>query len=226
MRWHLTINQMKTKILAILFLYVGLLASAQTSTTAIYKIDLANGVIVTKGGKGEFKEYKVRPTTEIVSGNARLKLSDLAVGNSVAVTTGEPGTANRIVVFAANFGIKPAPGQSKIKVLATNVTDKPVIVGTVVAGQKVSITPIKVWWTGGGSKKGKFTDWRGYDPEKAKRAPWMALVATVNGTEFWAKDNSLEFTVPSDGKLELSCNDGDAGGNDGAAEITVTISPK
>jgi hypothetical protein len=94
-------------------------------------------------------------------------------------------------------------------------------------GDAVTVTPKLVRWSGGGSKKGQFCDWRGHNPDTSMRngIPWMALVAAVSGREFWAREGTLTFTVPTDGDLVLYAND-DVGGNDGEADIVVSVAPK
>ena len=121
--------------------------------------------------------------------------------------------------------VKPAAGQSLIKVPASALKENPVVVGSVTAGQKVTVTPKKVWWSGGGSKKGVFCDWRGYTPNQPNGIPWMALVAAVGTDEHWAKDNTLSFTVPANGMLVLYASDG-KGGIEGGGEVIVKIDPK
>jgi hypothetical protein len=90
----------------------------------------------------------------------------------------------------------------------------------------VTIVPIKVWWSGGGSKTGVFCDWNGYKGSGTKAMPWMALVAAVGKDTFVPTNNTLTFTVPADGTLVLYPNDGKPQDNVGAGEVTVTVANK
>jgi len=196
----------------------------QSVTGDITQIDQPTSSFTIAGAKGAFHQFKVKLTTEITINGERGALKDLALGKKVQVTPGETGFAARIISPPPGTFSKVAPTQSLVKVPATSVNTNPVVVGSVKAGQVVTVTPKKVWWTGGGTHKGKYTDWRGYDPDKVKKGvPWMALVAAVGKDEHWAKDNTLSFTVPEDGNLVLYASDGDAGGNIGDGEVTVTV---
>ena len=54
----------------------------------------------------------------------------------------------------------------------------------------------------------------------------MSLVASVGQATFAPKDNKLPFAVPADGVLALYANDDKEEGNEGSAEVTVSISAK
>jgi hypothetical protein len=216
---------MKTlRHIAALSLSVSLCGSAlaETVTGEIKQIDPAANTFTVVGTKGEFHPFKTKVTTEVQVDGKRANVKDLSLGMQAQVTVGEPGTAARIISPPPGTQLKAASGQMAIKVPANALKANPIIVGSVIAGQKVTITPKKVWWTGGGSQRGQYCDWRGYKPEGSKGIPWMALVAAVGGTEHWAKDNTLTFTVPANGSLVLYAND-DKGGNDGEAEVIVTV---
>ena len=92
-------------------------------------------------------------------------------------------------------------------------------------GQKVTVAPIKTWWTGGGSRKGEYCDWRGY-PRKTRTRPWMTLVAAGGDASFAPENNALTFTAPADGKLVLYANDDRPEGNEGSALVTVIVAAK
>lgn len=136
---------------------------------------------------------------------------------TLALTIGQTGLAQ------VPAGVPGKIGRTVI-VPASALKGNPITIGRVTLGQTVTIVPKKVWWSGGGTKKGHYCDWRGYDPDKAKGIPWMALVAAVGLDEHWAKDNTLSFVVPANGTLVLYAND-EAPGNSGSAEVTVTIEP-
>jgi hypothetical protein len=139
------------------------------------------------------------------------------------------------ILFACNLqgqatstGGKPLSGDIPVKLPPNTLKTRPLILGTVTAGQKVTLTAVKVQWSGGGSKAGVFCDWRGHNPDKplANGIPWMALVASVGKKEYWPKTKSaFSFTVKEDGELVLYAND-EQGGNLGEAEILVKVSPK
>lgn len=154
-------------------------------------------------------------------------MADLHPGLSATVTGGDPGIAERVVATgpsALRPGVaKTAPTQSQVRVPATAVHAKPYVLGNVVAGQTVAITPIKVWWTGGGSKAGVYCDWRGYPGSRIDGKPWMALVAEVGSSAHVAEGSNLTFTVPADGTLILYVNDDKPEGNVGFGDVTVTV---
>ena len=134
---------------------------------------------------------------------------------------GQP--ANTPSSQANNAAGKSLLGETPVKVPASTLQTQPLKLGTVTAGQKVTVTAVKVQWTGGGSKQGVFCDWRGHNPDKklANGIPWIALVAAVGKKEYWPKTKSaFSFTVKEDGDLLLYAND-DQGGNLGEAEVVV-----
>jgi hypothetical protein len=132
-------------------------------------------------------------------------------------------TANGAVLLAL-LKKKVLMGDIPVNLSASVMKPNAMKLGHVIAGQKVTVKPVKVEWSGGGSKRGVFTDWRGHNPDKLMKnqIPWMALVAAVGPSEHWAKDNTLSFTVPEDGELLLYANDA-LGDNKGEAEVVVTV---
>lgn len=216
---------MKTS--AFLLLVIGLTfahrAFAQSVTGQIKEVDPAAKSFIVTGAKGEFHTFRTKFTTEILINGERSALTDLAPGASVQVSPGEKGYAGRIVSPAPGVRAKPAPAQSVVKIPATAGRAKPVTVGAVSAGQRVTVTPNKVWWSGGGSRKGAYCDWRGYERSNISGLPWMALVAAVGTDEYWPKDNTLSFTVPAAGVLTLFANDTGAQDNDGQGHVTVSV---
>lgn len=199
--------------------------SAQSVVGEITQLDPSTGTFTITAAKGAIHTFKTKITTEVRIDQKLSKLQALALGTRAIVTPGEPGFAAKIVTPPPGAEAKIAAGQSLVKVPATALKENPVVVGSVTAGQKVTVTPKKVWWSGGGSKKGVFCDWRGYTPNQPKGIPWMALVAAVGTDEHWAKDNTLSFTVAANGTLVLYASDG-KGGNEGGGEVIVKIDPK
>jgi len=126
--------------------------------------------------------------------------------------------------IAADTGDQPAPASSTVEVPATAGSRSPVKVGTVTAGQKITLTIGHVLWKGGGSKTGDSTDWRGYRGRKEGNGlPWLALVAAVGKQNFLPDKKVFTFTVPANGTLVLYCNDGNPDGNSGKGEVTVKV---
>jgi hypothetical protein len=139
---------------------------------------------------------------------------------------GQP--ANTPSTQAGKAGGKSLVGEFPVKMPANTFQTQPLKLGPVTAGQKVTVTAVKVQWSGGGSKQGVFCDWRGHNPDQklANGIPWMALVAAVGKKEHWPKTKSaFSFTVKEDGDLVLYAND-DQGGNLGEAEVVVKVTPK
>jgi hypothetical protein len=201
-------------------------AVAQSGKGTLTQIDVSSSTITVDVGKGQFRSYRVKLGAEITVNAQRVALKDLAPKMSVNITAGEPGTATRIVATGIGAA-KPAPPESKVTIPATATPEAPIIVGLVTTGQRVTITPIKVWWTGGGSKTGIFCDWNGYPDRKQPNGKhWMALIAAVNASIYAPENNAFSFTVPSDGTLSLYANDGGPDGNKGSGEVTVTVSSK
>lgn len=125
---------------------------------------------------------------------------------------------------AGDAATKPAPAELRVRIPATSVGRDPVVVGSVEAGQVVTVRPIKVWWTGGGSKGGVYCDWKGYEGSNNEGGhPWMSLIAAVGKDSHAPANNTLTFTVAADGTLVLYANDDKPEGNIGSGEVTVTV---
>ena len=115
----------------------------------------------------------------------------------------------------------------QVVIPATAGHRNPVKIATVSAGQKVIVVIGRVYWTGGGSKKGTFTNWQGFKNRLERNAlPWMALVFAVGEQNFPPDKKEFTFTVPADGGLVAFANDGNPDGNSGRGEARVTIHPK
>ena len=100
----------------------------------------------------------------------------------------------------------------------------PIRVAHVSKGDEVTLYIGDVHWTGGGTKTGKYTGWRGYpDRYEHNHLPWMALVAKVGDRTFLPDKKEFTFTVPDDGVLALFCNDDNPDGNRGRGLVKVKI---
>ena len=120
-----------------------------------------------------------------------------------------------------------APEPIQLVVPATAGHRNPVKIATVSAGQKVTVMIGRVYWAGGGSKKGAFTNWQGFKDRLERNAlPWMALVFAVGKQNFLPDKKEFTFTVPADGDLVAFANDTNPDGNSGRGEATVTFHPK
>lgn len=206
-------------------LWISLACSswAQSVSGQIKSIDASGNSFSITGAKGDVYSYRTKFTTEVVLNGQRANLKDLPAGTSVLVTPGEKGFAARIVSPAPGAQVKPAPAQSVVKLQAMWARSKPVLVGAVSAGQKVTVTPNKVWWSGGGSRKGAYCDWRGYPGSNVSGLPWMAVVAAVGTNEYVPKDDALTFTVATSGVLTIYANDTAPEDNDGQGLVTVSV---
>lgn len=195
----------------------------------ISKVDAVGNEISVTNEHGEVKSYHLTNFTQILVNNARATIKELTPGMSVQVTSGQPGVAERVVAVNGVLGVgdaaaKTAPVESRVHIPATAVGSNPVIVGLVKAGQVVTIEPIRVWWTGGGTKAGKYCDWKGYEGSSNMGGhPWMALVAAVGKETHAPADNKLNFTVAADGVLVVYANDDKPEGNVGAGDVTVKV---
>lgn len=128
------------------------------------------------------------------------------------------------VMGAGDAATKTAPAESRVHIPAASVGSHPVIVGLVKAGQVVTVEPIKVYWTGGGSKAGKYCDWNGYPGSGNEGGhPWMAVVAAVGKESHAPANNKLSFTVAADGMLVVYANDDKPEGNVGSGDVTVKV---
>jgi hypothetical protein len=158
--------------------------------------------------------------------NQKAQFSEIKPGMIANVTGGDLGVASRISVTSGGPKLttsKVAPKETRVRIGANNIKAKPVVVGNVTAGQTVTVTPIKVWWCGGGSKKKEHCDWRGYDKSNIRGKHWMALIAAVGEETFAPTGSTMTFTVPADGTLVLYANDDRAEDNLGSGEVTLSI---
>ncbi len=211
-------------LLIILLLATTNAAFCQSVTGQVKEASPQANTVTLTGAKGDFHTFRTKFTTEILLNGKRATLKELPPGASVQVTRGEAGFAARIVSPAPTAQVKAAPAQSEVKISAMDGRAKPATIGAVVAGQRVTIMPKKVWWSGGGSRKGAFCDWRGYEGTNMSGKPWMALIAAVGSEESWPKDNTLSFTVSSAGVLTVFANDTAGEDNAGQGQVTVSIS--
>ena len=195
----------------------------------ISKVDAAGSAITVTNEHGEAKTYRLTNFTQILVNNQRGTIKELTAGMSVQVSSGQPGVADRVVAAngvlgAGDAAIKVAPAESRVHIPATSVGSNPVIVGMVKAGQVVTVEPIKVYWTGGGSKAGKYCDWNGYEESGNEGGhPWMAVVAAVGKDSHAPAGNKLTFTVGADGMLVVYANDDKPEGNVGSGDVTVKV---
>jgi hypothetical protein len=150
----------------------------------ISKVDVPGIAITVTNEHGEVKSYRLTTFSQILVNNQRGTINDLKPGMSVQVSSGQPGVAERViaangVLGAGDAATKTAPTETRVHIPAASVGSNPVVVGMVKAGQVVTVEPIKVWWTGGGSKAGKYCDWKGYEGSNNNGHPWMSVVAAV-----------------------------------------------
>ena len=78
-------------------------------------------------------------------------------------------------------------------------------------------------WTGGGSKAGKFCDFRGYIPNDTK-GTWMRLYYAIEDGDPKPVDPTKVLKADREGKLNLFVEDANPRGNKG--EVRVVIVPK
>jgi hypothetical protein len=198
---------------------------AQTITGKVQQIDPVANTLIVAGLKGSYRTFHVTDMTTITLNGKRATLDALTAGTLVMVTPGELDSAGTIVSPPPAGEIKPVPPESHITILATANMVSPVKVGMVTAGQTITVLPQNVRWCGGGSRKGVYTDWRGYE-QGGKGIPWMALVAAVGDKTYWAQNNTLSFVAPTDGLLILYANDNKPEDNTGQADLIVTVTAK
>lgn len=186
---------------------------AQSIIGKVQRVDLVAGTLAVSGAPGTTSTFRVNAGTEINLNGNPATLKDLKPGTLVLVAPDDLGSASRIA----------SPPETDVRVPATTNESAPITVATVSQGERIIIVPKKVHWCGGGSKKGVYTGWTGYDQGNGKGIPWMALVAVVGDNKFWAKGDPLTFIAPADGQLALYANDEKPGDNTGEALLTVTI---
>jgi hypothetical protein len=109
-----------------------------------------------------------------------------------------------------------------VSVQATDVSKHPVKTALRVSkGQQFLVTPDPDGrWTGGGSKAGKFCDYRGYFPDKNDN--WMKMCWRVGAqTAPVIADKPIE--AQEDGEIELFCSDSNPDGNSGEIKAKVEV---
>lgn len=193
----------------------------------ITRVDLAARVITVGVDPADAKSYRCSATTTILIDDKRATLEELAPGMMAIVTATTPGVAARVTAMkAATPTVREPRGpmeRLKIIVPAAALARNPVTIAGVRAGQYVTIVARDVRWTSGGSRAGQYCDWNGYPDEKVHDLPRMALVAAVGRAIYLPSGETFHFTVAADGPFVLFANDDDAAGNDGQAEITITV---
>lgn len=75
-------------------------------------------------------------------------------------------------------------------------------------------------WSGGGSKRGQFCDYRGYNPDSELK-PWMRLFYQVANGPPRPVDPGVTISAEADGFIRLFAEDDDAGGNRGKVRVVV-----
>lgn len=186
---------------------------AQSIIAEVQRVDPAAGTLAVSGAPGTTSTFRVNAGTEITLDGKPATLNQLKAGTLVMVSPGDLGYASRIA----------SPAETDVRVPATANESAAIAVATVSQGLRITIVPKEVRWCGGGSKKGVYTGWTGYDQGRGKAIPWMALVAVVGEKKFWAKGDTLTFNAPADGQLALYANDEKPEDNTGQALLTVTI---
>jgi hypothetical protein len=90
-------------------------------------------------------------------------------------------------------------------------------------GQKISLKPnTRHMWTGGGTKKGVYCDYMGYED---RGNSWMRLMSRIGKRGEKSVTAEELFTAENDGELFLYVNDGDVDTNRGAIGVVVEIDP-
>src|SRR5688572_7069577 len=126
---------MKLPRFVAIFAWVGLcgvLAAGPAARNTITEVNVAAGAVTVADGRGGFKTYQVRPTTEILLNNQKAKLEDVLPGMVASITGGDIGVASRIVVSAKASTLpnaKSAPALSTIRVAAIAIKANPAVVG-------------------------------------------------------------------------------------------------
>lgn len=104
----------------------------------------------------------------------------------------------------------------KVKPLATEVELK--------AGERFLIVPNhRDEWSGGGSMRGKFTDFRGY-PDS--RVDWMKMFWRIGDGKAAEVDPETVHTAEIDGILHLYAEDTNPIGNEGKIRVKITLHPE
>ncbi len=193
----------------------------------IATVDAASGLLAVGADADDRKVYRCTSETVVLLNDRPVKLSDLAPGMVVVVTATKPGLAARVAAIEVKSREKKLHQVSverTVVVSSANTAQRAMILGPVYAGQIVRIAlrgPIR--WTCGGKRAGEFCGWGGFPDDRYLGMPRMALVAFVDKAPFLASGERFTFTVPADGKLGLFANDDDPAGNEGSAEVVVTV---
>ena len=110
-------------------------------------------------------------------------------------------------------------------VQATNYDASPRATGIKLRkGQRFTLEPnAEDKWTGGGSKKGVFCDYKGY-PDGGNI--WMRLMWKIGKAKGEPVVSGKLLTAEEDGELLLFANDGGSDGNEGRIRVNVIISPE
>ena len=91
-------------------------------------------------------------------------------------------------------------------------------------GQTFRVIPDpKGEWSGGGTKRGAFCDYRGY-PDRAN--DWMRMFSQVGTQEREPVDPEAIRTATGDGVLKLFADDGSAAGNEGRIKVEIVLNPR
>lgn len=137
------------------------------------------------------------------------------------------GPATRPGVVTDGRAPRPAVARGAAKTLQVTVSafkieSDPVATGLrLEKGQTFTLKPNPAdRWTGGGTKRGKWCDYRGY-PDKL---PWMQMRWKV-GEATGAVVSGESVAAPSAGELMLFCSDGRIDDNEGAIGVGVTVTP-
>jgi len=227
------------KIFRILRCVAGVMSAAIVSSAAlavdalrdqqIATVDAAAGLLAVGKDAATRKIYRCTAETTVLLNDQPAKLTDLEAGMLVVVTAARPGVAARVsaVRMKVSGGEKPfhkVLAERALVVPSANTARQAIVISKVFAGQIVRIVPrVPVRWSSGGARKGQFCDWHGFPGDRVLGMPRMALVAFVGKTPFLATGDRFTFTVPADGMLGFFANDDDAAGNEGSAEVLVTI---
>ncbi len=193
----------------------------------IATVDAASGLLAVGADAADRKVYRCTSETVVLLNERPVKLADLAPGMVVVVTAVKPGVAARVAaieVKSTEKKLHQVAMERAVVVSASNTAKRAMVLGPVYAGQIVRIAlrgPIR--WTCGGKRAGEFCDWGGFPDDRYLGMPRMALVAFVDKAPFLASGKRFTFTVPADGKLGLFANDDDPAGNEGSAEVVVTV---
>lgn len=190
-------------------IHVGAAASPDFSSTAAKQARDSYEKRISEADVKYYRELQAAQKVAMTSGNlteANLIQAELDRMKERLVKTA-PREKREIVVKAEDTGAAPRATGIKLQ-----------------KGQRFSLKPSAVdKWTGGGTKKGVFCDYMGYDD---RGNTWMRLM--------WRNGKGKEMPVVSgkilvaenDGELLLYANDGKAAGNEGEIRVNILVSPK